>query len=440
MPSVIVLGAQWGDEGKGKVVDYLTENAELVVRFQGGNNAGHTVIVEGKKTALRIIPSGILRPKTRCLLAPGVVLDPEVFNLEVKSLRENGITISPERLGIAAEIPLVLPYHRALDIEQERLREKYGRQIGTTGKGIGPTYEDMVSRNGIRVYDLTDPIRLRELVTSNVAIKNKILKHVLESEIQFDADEILDNLTRQAAEVIPLITNVSMELDKAKKRGALICFEGAQGSLLDIHHGTYPYVTSSCLVSAYACASSGYSPKNIDYIVGITKAYATRVGEGPFPSEDTTADGDKLRSVGKEFGTVTGRPRRCGWIDMVALKKAIRISGLESLLVTKLDVLSGFKKIKIAVEYHVNGRQLDDLPVSSRELEKVQVKYEELDGWDLDITKVKCHADLPEAVKNFLKRIEQISQIPICGFSVGPERHQTIISDNNLIKSCGIKL
>jgi len=438
MPAIIVLGAQWGDEGKGKVIDYLTEKAQYVVRFQGGNNAGHTVIVDGKKTALRIIPSGILRESTRCLLASGIVLDPEVFSAEVSELESNGIRITPERLGIAAEISLVLPYHRAVDIEQERLREKYGRQIGTTGKGIGPAYEDMVSRNGIRVYDLLNFDRLYELIKSNVAVKNSYLKHVLESEIQFNAEEIFNNLKSQAKLIIPLITNVSMELARAKLDESLIMFEGAQGSLLDIHHGTYPYVTSSCLVSGYACASSGFSPKNIDRILGITKAYATRVGSGPFPSEDLGAEGDKMREVGKEFGTVTGRPRRCGWLDVVALRKAIRINGIESLLVTKLDVLTGFSKIKIATHYLLNGNPIEDLPVSAYDCEKIETHYQEFDGWKEDITAVRDYKDLPQTTKTFIEKLSELSGVPITGFSVGPDRNQTIITDPYYKKVCSI--
>lgn len=438
MPSIVILGAQWGDEGKGKVVDYLTEKAELVVRFQGGNNAGHTVIVDGKKTALRIIPSGILRKNTRCLLASGVVLDPEVFNSEVQDLQNNGIEINKQRLGIAPEISLILPYHRTIDLEQEKLRQLYGRQIGTTGKGIGPTYEDMVSRNGIRVYDLLDQDRLRQLITSNVKIKNALLQHVLDSNIQFNADEIYENLCDQAKLIVPLITNVSLELDKAYKKKSLICFEGAQGSLLDIHHGTYPYVTSSCLVSGYACASSGFSPKQIDHIIGITKAYATRVGEGPFPTEDVGSDGDHMRSVGKEFGTVTGRPRRCGWLDLVALRKAIRISGIEQLLITKLDVLTGIKDIKIATSYSLNGKPIEDLPVNAVDCEKVEVTYDVFKGWDEDLTQIRSYDELPETIKTFFSRIEEYLGISICGFSVGPDRMQTIIMDNSLKSTCSM--
>lgn len=436
MPSIVVIGAQWGDEGKGKVVDYITENAELVVRFQGGNNAGHTVIVDGKKTALRIIPSGILREGTRCLIASGVVLDPEVFNSEVGDLEKNGIKINKTRLGIAPEVSLILPYHRVIDLEQEKLRKIYGRQIGTTGKGIGPTYEDMVSRNGIRVYDLLNTDKLRKLIESNVKIKNSYLKHVLDSDIEFSADQIFNDLIEQAKIIIPLITNVSVELDRAYKRNALICFEGAQGSLLDIHHGTYPYVTSSCLVSGYACASSGFSPKRIDHIIGITKAYATRVGEGPFPSEDIGEDGERMRQVGKEFGTVTGRPRRCGWLDLVALKKAVRISGIEQLLVTKLDVLSGIKKIKVAKSYMLGDAVLEDLPVSAEECASIKVEYQVFEGWDEDLSLVRKYDDLPQSVKKLFTAIQDFLEVEICGFSVGPDRAQTIIMNDSISKLC----
>lgn len=432
MPVAVVVGVQWGDEGKGKVVDYLTERAHLVVRFQGGNNAGHTVIVDGKKTALRIIPSGILRESSRCLLASGVVLDPEVLLQELRSLDETGIKVTPERLGIAGEIALILPYHRAIDKERETEREVSNSQIGTTGKGIGPAYEDSVSRNGIRVADLADPVRLKELVERNVAAKNKYLKGVLDSETQFDAEEVYAELMTFQPHIVPFITNVSAELARAKLSDQYVMFEGAQGSLLDIHHGTYPYVTSSSTIAGFACASAGFSPRHIDCIFGICKAYATRVGEGPFPTEDHGDQGSKMREVGKEFGTVTGRPRRCGWFDVVAVKKAIRLNGIDSLILTKLDVLSGFKKIKVGIHYLLDGRPIDDLPISRADYSKVEVFYEELDGWDEDITGVRSYEELPETTKAFMSRINELTEVEIGGFSVGPDRSQTIVVSETL--------
>jgi adenylosuccinate synthase len=432
MPVAIVVGAQWGDEGKGKVVDYLTEHAQLVVRFQGGNNAGHTVIVDGKKTALSIIPSGILHPETRCLLASGVVLDPEILLKELGTLKENGITVTPERLGISGEIPLILPYHPAIDQEREKQREESKTQIGTTGKGIGPAYEDSVSRNAIRVADLAEPERLKILVERNVLAKNKYLHGVLDSSLSFKAEEIFERLIYFASHIVPYITNVSAELARAHMDDKFVLFEGAQGSLLDIHHGTYPYVTSSSTVAGYACVSAGFSPQHVDSIIGIFKAYTTRVGEGPFPTEDTSTEGDTMRSVGKEFGTVTGRPRRCGWFDVVAAKKAIRINGIDSLFFVKLDVLSGFKKVKIGTHYLLHGNPIDDLPLSHADCSDVEVFYEEMEGWDDDITSINRYEDLPLQTRLFMERISELVGVEISGFSVGPDRNQTFITSEKL--------
>jgi adenylosuccinate synthase len=432
MPVAIVVGAQWGDEGKGKVVDYLTEHAQLVVRFQGGNNAGHTVIVDGKKTALSIIPSGILHPDTRCLLASGVVLDPEILLKELSTLKKNGITVTPERLGISGEIPLILPYHPAIDQEREKQREQSKTKIGTTGKGIGPAYEDSVSRNAIRVADLAEPERLKILVERNVFAKNKYLEGVLNSTISFKAEEIFERLIYFATHIVPYITNVSAEIARAHIDDKFVLFEGAQGSLLDIHHGTYPYVTSSSTVAGYACVSAGFSPRHVDSIIGIFKAYTTRVGEGPFPTENNGPEGETMLTVGKEFGTVTGRPRRCGWFDVVAAKKAIRINGIDSLFFVKLDVLSGFKKVKIGTHYLLHGNPIDDLPLSHAECSDVEVFYEEMDGWDEDITSIARYEDLPLQTRLFMERISELVGVEISGFSVGPDRNQTFITSEKL--------
>jgi adenylosuccinate synthase len=433
MPVVIIVGAQWGDEGKGKVVDYLTEHADVVVRFQGGNNAGHTVIVDGKKTALSIIPSGILHATSRCLLASGVVLDPEILIKELFSLEDNGITVTPERLGISGEIPLIMPYHPAIDQERERLRQASKTQIGTTGKGIGPAYEDSVSRNAIRVADLADPDRLKMLVERNVESKNRYLSSVLDSDISFDARDVFDTCMHHANRIVPYITNVSAELARAHIEKKYVLFEGAQGSLLDIHHGTYPYVTSSSTVAGFACVSAGFSPRHVDSIVGIFKAYTTRVGEGPFPTEDTGEDGDRLRSIGQEFGTVTGRPRRCGWFDVVAAKKAIRINGIDEMFFVKLDVLTGFKKIKIGTHYLLDGAPIDDLPIIHADCDRVEVFYEELEGWEEDITKVRSYGDLPRQTRVFMERVSELVGVEISGFSVGPDRNQTFVTSSKLL-------
>ncbi len=425
MPVVIVVGVQWGDEGKGKVVDYLTERANLVVRFQGGNNAGHTVIVDGKKTALRLIPSGILRSGTRCLLAAGVVVDPRGLLDELASLNQMGVAVTPERLGIAGEVSLILGYHKAIDQERERLLQ--GGKIGTTGKGIGPAYEDSVSRFGIRLADLFSPAHLTSLVQRNVQLKNSYLASVLQSDLRFDAEEILGELRELAEQLRPYVTNVSAEVDRAIRAGSYVVFEGAQGCLLDISHGTYPFVTSSNTVAGYACVSAGFGPRHVDSVLGICKAYSTRVGSGPFPTEDSTEVGDRLRSIGKEFGTVTGRPRRCGWFDVMAVQRAVRLNGIDSLIVTKLDVLSGLPSVKLGVGYALNGKPLDDIPVVAADTEGIVASYEELPGWSEDIGAVRKFEDLPAAAQSFLKRVEQLVGCRIGGFSVGPEREQTII-------------
>ncbi|HMO18635.1 MAG TPA: adenylosuccinate synthase [Oligoflexia bacterium] len=432
MPVSVIVGAQWGDEGKGKIVDYLCERSDIVVRFQGGNNAGHTIIIDGKKTALHIIPSGILRESNRCLLASGVVLDPEVFIKELEGLEVSGIVVTPERLGISGEVALIMPYHRAIDVEREKGREQDGSKIGTTGKGIGPCYEDAVSRNGIRVSDLANPSRLRYLVERNVKEKNKYLAGVLNSTVQFSADEVFQTLMSQADNIVPFISNISAELARAHIEGKYVMFEGAQGTLLDIYHGTYPYVTSSSTVAGFACASAGFSPKHIDHILGVCKAYTTRVGEGPFPTEDTGPDGSRMRELGHEFGTTTGRPRRCGWLDIVALKKAIRINGITSLIITKMDILTGFKTIRLGTHYLFDGQPVEDLPHASENVSALEVFYEEMSGWDEDITGVKSLDDLPQAASRFLKRIEELVGVEIGAFSVGPDRSQAVITSDSV--------
>lgn len=420
----IVVGVQWGDEGKGKVVDYLTEQADLVVRFQGGNNAGHTLVIDGQKTALQLIPSGILRPGTRCLLASGVVLNPFSLIEEIDRLAEINVAVTPERLGIANNVQLILPYHLAVDRGREA--ELAEGKIGTTGKGIGPAYEDAVSRCGIRLCDLFDARHLASLVERNVAKKNAYLSRVLGTSDCFSADELLVELNRLAEFLRPYATDVSIEVSEAVKAGKEVVFEGAQGCLLDISHGTYPFVTSSNTVAAYACVSAGVGPQIVDSVVGICKAYCTRVGSGPFPTEDFGVDGQKLREAGREFGTVTGRPRRCGWFDAAAVKKAVRLNGIDSLVITKLDVLSGFKKIRLGTAYTIDGVEVNDIPVSPDVQDRLQVTYEDFPGWDDDITAVREFSKLPLNAQKLLQRIEQLSESRIVGFSVGPDRVQTI--------------
>lgn len=430
MPVVIIVGVQWGDEGKGKVVDYLTEDARLVVRFQGGNNAGHTVVVDGQKFALRLIPSGMLRENTRCLLAGGVVVDPHSLINEIDTLQGLGIHVTPQRLGIAGEVSLVLPYHRAVDKERERLLGDH--KIGTTGKGIGPCYEDAVSRCGIRVADLFDAKLLEEKLHRNVENKNLYLKSVLGSDEHFSTDHMLRELLEVAERLKPYVANVSKEVNQAITNKDYVVFEGAQASLLDVLHGTYPFVTSSHTLAGFACVSAGFGPKAVDHVVGICKAYCTRVGSGPFPTEDLGAAGGRMRERGHEFGTVTGRPRRCGWFDAVSARRSVRVNGITSVFVTKLDVLTGFESLRLGTEYRLNGSVLDDIPVSADQMGQVEVNFEELPGWKEEIGGVRRFEDLPVTAQKFLRRVESLAGVPLAGFSVGPDREQTIVMDQGI--------
>ena len=430
MPVVITVGVQWGDEGKGKIVDYLTERAQLVVRFQGGNNAGHTLVVEGKKTALQLIPSGILRDITRCLLASGVVVDPFALLDEMKRLSDIGVRVSPERLGIAGEVQLILPYHKAIDVSREtNLRDS---KIGTTGRGIGPAYEDAVSRWGIRLIDLKSPDYLKSLIKRNVAAKNIYLKQVLKTDTQFSADEIFGKLCEIGEILLPFVANVSHEVNEAISRSEYVMFEGAQGSLLDVNHGTYPFVTSSNTVAGFACVSAGFSPRKVDLILGISKAYCTRVGSGPFPTEDKGPNGELLRAKGHEFGTVTGRPRRCGWFDVPAVRRTVRLNGIDSLIITKLDVLSGFDTLRLGIGYELDDKEIEDLPASALDTERVKARYQDIPGWDDDLTKVRSWEQLPESAQQFITTIEKLVGCRVGGFSVGPDREQTILMDERV--------
>lgn len=430
MPVVIVVGVQWGDEGKGKIVDYLTERANLVVRFQGGNNAGHTLVVEGQKTALQLIPSGILRSNTRCLLASGVVVNPSALLDEIQRLADIQVAVTPERFGISGEVQLILPYHVAIDKAREAARAD--SKIGTTGRGIGPAYEDAVSRSGIRLSDLFNKDHLRELVNTNVAAKNAYLESVLGSSEVFNPDDIFSYLCDIGETLRPFVSNVSVEVNDAVGRNEVVMFEGAQGCLLDINHGTYPYVTSSNTVAGYACVSAGMGPKHVDYVVGICKAYCTRVGGGPFPTEDHGEQGNMLRDKGGEYGTVTGRPRRCGWFDAVAVRRAVRLNGIDSIILTKMDVLSGLEQVKVGTSYDLDGEAIEDIPPSSLNTGRIKANYTSFDGWSEDITGVRAFEDLPQTAQQFIKNIEQLVGCRVGGFSVGPDREQTIILDEKV--------
>jgi adenylosuccinate synthase len=424
---VVVVGTQWGDEGKGKIVDLLTEQAALVARYQGGNNAGHTLVVGGEKFIFHLIPSGILHPGTVCLIGNGVVLDPEVFLLEVDRLKERGIKVSPENLRISERTQVIMPYHQRLDIAREE--KKGAGKIGTTGRGIGPCYEDKIGRRGIRVADLVDPDSLKSKLAEVLPEKNFYLEKFLGSQ-PFTLEEILPKYTEMGARLKPLVSNVSVLIDQAVQQGKNILFEGAQGTHLDIDHGTYPYVTSSNPVAGGACTGTGVGPKQLHHVLGIVKAYTTRVGGGPFPTECLDEVGDHLVECGVEFGSTTGRRRRCGWLDAVVLKDSARLNGLTGLAITKLDVLTSINPVKICVGYEVSGSRRETTPATIQELERCRPIFEELPGWSEDIRGVRRLEDFPQATRNYLRRIEELVGVPIQIVSVGPDREETIVVEN----------
>ncbi|MCK4838091.1 MAG: adenylosuccinate synthase, partial [Desulfobulbaceae bacterium] len=384
MANVVIVGTQWGDEGKGKVVDLLTNYADYVVRFQGGNNAGHTLVVEGKKYVFHLIPSGILYENKKCMIGNGVVIDPAVLLEEMDELTEAGLPVTPGRLTISHNAHLIMPYHMLLDGADENAK-KDGAKIGTTGRGIGPCYGDKILRNGIKAGDILDESLFREKLQENVDEKNFLLtKKYNRDRISFD--DILRQYLDHAEKLAPFIGNVSVELDQARKAGKHILFEGAQGTQLDIDHGTYPFVTSSNTVSGNACTGSGFGPSHIDEVIGILKAYTTRVGEGPFPSELFDATGEALQKKGGEFGATTGRTRRCGWLDTVVANEAVRLNGVTGLAITKLDVLSGQNALKTATSYELDGKSYDAMPGNIKTTSKLTPVYEEMPGWQEEIT------------------------------------------------------
>ncbi len=427
MANVVVIGTQWGDEGKGKVVDLLTERAEFVVRFQGGNNAGHTLVVEGQQFIFHLIPSGILHPGKVCMIGNGVVLDPGVLIQEMDKLNAAKIRITPENLAISRYTHVIMPYHRALD--EARESRKGSTKIGTTGRGIGPCYEDKVCRNGIRVHDLLDPIRFREKLDANLEEKNFMLKHFF-GAATLDGNAIANEYLAYGERLAPYTTNVSEVLQAADRNGRNILFEGAQGTHLDIDHGTYPYVTSSNTVAGNACCGSGIGPTHIHRVIGVVKAYTTRVGGGPFPCELLDETGQHIQKVGGEFGATTGRPRRCGWLDMVVVNSSIRLNGLSGLVVTKLDVLTGIPTLRIAVKYRCGAHELNTVPPELKALEACDPVYEEFPGWEEDIRQVRRLSDLPENTRRYLKAIEDMASIPLQMVSVGPGRDETIVLHN----------
>jgi adenylosuccinate synthase len=421
--NVVVIGAQWGDEGKGKIVDWLTDHARGVVRFQGGHNAGHTLVIGGKKTVLHLIPSGVLREKVACYIGNGVVLSPQALVEEIATLEGAGVDVR-SRLKISEACPLILPHHAALDLAREAAKGDF--KIGTTGRGIGPAYEDKVARRAIRLQDLFHRERFAQKLRELLEYHNFVLKNYLKAE-PVDFQKTFDETTRLADRIRPMVADVPRLLYEAQKAGHNLLFEGAQGTLLDIDHGTYPYVTSSNCVAGAAAAGAGIGPQHLHYVLGVTKAYTTRVGSGPFPTELDNELGQKIATRGNEFGSTTGRPRRCGWLDIPALRRSIQINGFSGLGVTKLDVLDELETVQIATAYRLNGQTSELLPVGAEELEMCRPVYETMPGWKTSTFGIERYDQLPAAARSFLKRIEEVCGVPIHLISTGPERAHTIV-------------
>jgi len=424
--NVVVLGTQWGDEGKGKVVDLLTEEASAVVRFQGGHNAGHTLVIDGKKTVLHLVPSGILREGVTCIIGNGVVLAPDALLEELEMLEKEGVPAS-ERLKLSEACQLILPYHVALDAAREVARGN--KAIGTTGRGIGPAYEDKISRRGLRLGDMLDTERFKEKLKEVMEYHNYMLKNYFKAE-EVSYEKVLEEGLIMAEKLRPMIVDVPNTLHELRKAGKNIMFEGAQGTLLDIDHGTYPYVTSSSTTAGGVCTGSGVGPKNLDYILGITKAYTTRVGSGPFPTELFDDVGKHIAEVGHEQGATTGRDRRCGWLDAVALRRSMQINSITGICVTKLDVLDELETIKICVAYELDGKKMDVAPINTTEFARCTPIYEEHEGWQTKTYGITNYDDLPEKAKNYLKRMEELLETPIDIISTGPDREHTMILKN----------
>lgn len=427
MANVAIIGAQWGDEGKGKVVDLFTHEADIVVRFQGGNNAGHTLVVDGRKTVLHLVPSGALHPEKLCVIGNGVVVDPEVLIEEIHALKAQGHLANDEQLRISEQAHVIMPYHKLIDQARERLRGE--GMIGTTGRGIGPAYEDKVARVGIRFVDLLEEDTFREKLERNIQEKNFYLKAILK-EKALNFEKIHESYGRYRDSLKNYVTNTGLLLDRQMRAGKRVLFEGAQGTLLDVDHGTYPYVTSSSTITGGACSGSGVGPQNIQQVIGISKAYTTRVGGGPFPTELDGADGEKLRREGAEFGATTGRSRRCGWFDAVGVRHAVRMNGMTGIALTKLDVLTGFKKIPICTAYRYEGRLINEFPASSKIMQNALPVYEEMEGWDVPLEGARKFSDLPQSAQRYVRRIEEIIGTEIILVSVGPGREQTIVLKN----------
>ncbi len=429
MANIVIVGAQWGDEGKGKIVDLLTQYADMVVRFQGGNNAGHTVYLKKEKFVFHIIPSGILYDNKKCVIGNGVVIDPGTLIEEITGLQKRGYLKDDSQLMISEEAHLIFPYHRRIDVARERVFK-----IGTTGRGIGPAYEDKAARSGIRMGDLVDENIFKKKLEANLVQKNMYLVQVLKEE-GFEFGKIYEEFVQFRDQLGKYVGNTALAIHEEIQKGKHVLFEGAQGALLDLDHGTYPYVTASNTVAANACVGSGIGPTMIDSVMGIAKAYTTRVGEGPFPTELHDALGEKIRQKGEEFGATTGRPRRCGWFDAVVLNHSIRINGIQGITITKLDVLNDLDKIKVCVGYHLKGKVIHHVPSNVETLNSAEPVYEELDGWKTEIKGARTLADLPLNAQRYLRRIEELIGTKIVMVSVGSERNETLGVKNPFLDS-----
>ncbi len=425
MANVVVVGSQWGDEGKGKIVDWLSERADVVVRFQGGHNAGHTLVVDGKVYKLSLLPSGVVRQGKLSIIGNGVVFDPHAFVAEVQKLKDQGVDVSPDRLKIAENAALILSVHRELDGFREDAASSSGTKIGTTRRGIGPAYEDKVGRRAIRIMDLADletlPLKVDRLLTHHNALRRGL------GQAEVTQEAVMEELTSVAGAVLPYMDRVWKVLDDSRRAGERILFEGAQGTLLDIDHGTYPFVTSSNTVAGQAAAGSGLGPNAIGYVLGITKAYTTRVGEGPFPTEQQNEIGEFLGTRGHEFGVVTGRKRRCGWFDAVLVRQAVAVNGIKGIALTKLDVLDGLPEIKVCTGYRLDGQIIDYLPASQAAQARVEPVYETLEGWSGTTAGARSWNDLPAQAVKYVRHIEELIGAPVALLSTSPERDDTIL-------------
>ncbi len=424
MSTLVVVGVQWGDEGKGKVVDLLSREADVIVRFQGGNNAGHTLVVGGKKTIVRLIPSGVLHDGKVCVIGNGVVVNPEVLVEEIDALQRQGRMSDPDSLKISEIAHLITPYHKAIDLARERLRGE--GKIGTTGRGIGPTYEDKMARVGIRFVDLLDEGVFAQKLARSLEEKNIYLGTLLKEQ-PLGYQQIFDHYRRLRDRLAPYVTNTSRYIYDTIRAGQKVLFEGAQGTMLDVDHGTYPFVTSSNTIAGAVCTGAGIAPQQIHSVIGISKAYTTRVGSGPFPTEEHGPDGEKLRRDGGEFGTVTGRPRRCGWFDAVVVRTAVRLSGLNAMALTKIDVLSGLPILRVCTGYRYRGQEYDEVPAGAHILEHVTPIYEELPGWTEPLTDMRSLDALPHNARQYVERLEELVNVPVKMISVGAGREETIL-------------